>query len=227
MPGTFYLGMIQRAFATQKGMFSCYADDPPLPLLYGSPYSLYRFRIDTQDTRFETFDFADNIAALGVAIRSNTIGLVCVFDGGLHQMFRSHRFDFLANESLHPMQFNEVIGKMFFDQTVLDERACQVTYFWNTPLRSVIAMTHTSRFYDPYLEANNDPKRYAIMVGRHTFSDPSTIVSEDGKQTFTSLQDKNGAFLRFAVTDEEVQKARSDSNQTVRGPLDPAWRQKP
>lgn len=227
MPGTFYLGMMQRTFATKKWMFSCYAYDPPYLPLYGSPYSLYRFRIDTRDTRFEAFDFADNIAVLGAAIRSNNIGLVCVFDGGLHRRFRSHHFDFLANESLHPMQFNEVIGKIFFDQTVLDERACQVTYFWNKPLHSVVAMTHTSRSYNPYLEANNDPKRYALMVGRHTFIDPRLIVLEDGKQVFTSLKDQNGAFLRYAVTDEEIEAARRDPNQKVLGPLDAALRHKP
>jgi hypothetical protein len=219
--------MMQRAFATKKGMYSCFADDPPYPSLYANPYSFYRFRIDTRDARFEAFDFADNIAVLGAAIRSNNVGLICVFDGGLHKTFRSHHFEFLANEELHPMQFNEVIGKIFFDQTVLDTRACQVTYFWNAPLHSVIAMTHTSRFYDPYLEANNDPKRYAVMVGRHTFSDPNTIVSEDGKRVLTSLTDHKGAFLRYAVTDEEIEAARNDPNQTIRGPLSAAWRQKP
>ena len=220
MPGTFYLGMLQRTFATKKGMFSCFEDDPPYPPLYGRLYSLYRFRIDTRDTRFESFGFADNIAVLGVAFRTNNIGIVCVFDGSLHRTFRSHAFAFLTNELLHPMQFGEVTGKIFFDQTVLDERACQVTYFWNEPLRSVIAMNRTSRFYDPYLEANYDPKRYALMVGRYTSSDPSTIVSEDGKGVFTSLKDHNGNFLRFAVTKEEIEAARNNPN------LVSAWRPK-
>src|SRR6185295_8815541 len=41
LPGTLYLGMIQRAFATGKGMVSCYAGDPPIPeFFYGEPYSL-------------------------------------------------------------------------------------------------------------------------------------------------------------------------------------------
>jgi hypothetical protein len=159
MPGTLYLGMIQRTFATKKGMVSCYANDPPISLVYGSPFSLYRFHIDTKDTRFETFDFTDNIAVLGAAITSGNVGFICVFDGGLHRQFRSHEFHFLANESLHPMQFNEVVGRIFYDQTTLDPRACEVTYYWNRPLHFVVAQTHTSRSYNPYLEANNDPSR--------------------------------------------------------------------
>ena len=201
-------------------------NDPPYSLLYGAPYSLYRFRIDTRDPRFEVFDYVDNVAVLGTSICSNNIGLVCVFDGGLHRAFRSHHFDFLSGELLHPMQFNEVIAQIFFDQTVLDQRACQVTYFWNARLNAVIAMTGTSRFYNPYLEANSDRKRYAAMVAQYTFSDPATIMSEGGK-LFTLLKDHSEAFLRFAVTEEEIEVARSDPNQVVRGPLSAAWRQKP
>jgi hypothetical protein len=65
------------------------------------------------------------------------------------------------------------------------------------------------------------------MVGRYTFSDPSTIVSDDGKSIFTSLKNHHGAFLRYAVTDEEIEGARRDPNQVVRGPLSAKWRQKP
>ena len=226
MPGTTYLGMIQRAFAMRKGMFSCYASDPPIPAFYEEPYSLYRFRIDTRDARFEAFDFIDNIPVLGTAIRSDNIGIICVFDGGLHRTFRARHFDYLINEALHPVQFNEVVGKIFFDQTVLDTQANQITYFWNKPLHSVISMMHTARSYDPYLEENNDRGRYAYMVGRLTYADPGTLFSEDG-QVFSTLTDANGDFLRYAVTDEEIEAARNDPTRQVRGPLDAAWRNKP
>ena len=63
------------------------------------------------------------------------------------------------------------------------------------------------------------------MVGRHTFSDPEAMISEDGR-VFTSLKDHKGAFLRYAVTEEEIEAARNDPNQTIRGPLSVTWRQK-
>jgi hypothetical protein len=226
MPGTTYLGTMQRAFSTKKGMASCYVSDPPFPGIYEKPYSLYRFRIDPRDSRFEAFDFIDNISVMGAAIRSNNIGIVCVYDGGLHRRFRAHHYDFLANQSLHPVQFNEVVGKIFFDQTVLDSRANEITYFWNKTLHSVIAMMQTPRSYDPYLEENNDRERYAYMIGRLTYSDPSKMFSADGR-VFSSLTDQNGAFLRYAVTDEEIEAARNDPHRKVREPLDAAWRNKP
>jgi hypothetical protein len=227
IPGTLYLGMIQRTFAMKKGMLSCYADDPFEPSLFARPYSFYRFRIDTSDNRFETFDFIDNVAVLGAAIRSGDIGLICLFDGGLHRQFRSPRYKFLADEALHPMQFNELVGRIFYDQTVIDERALTVTYYWNEKLRSVIAMHHAPRPYDPYLATNNDLRRYAAFIARYTSLDPDEIVSEHGERVFTSLEDHNGAFLRFAVTDDEIEAAKSDPNQVLRGPFDHARRQKP
>ena len=90
-------------------MVACYAGDPPFPeFFYGAPYSLYRYRIDTRDARFEAFDFTDSPVALGVAFRSGNFGAICIFDGGIHRRFRSPHYDFLAGEALHPMQFGEV-----------------------------------------------------------------------------------------------------------------------
>jgi hypothetical protein len=61
LPGTLFLGMAERAYATGKAMVCCYSSDPPVPeFFYEVPYSLYRFRIDTRDDRFEAFDFTDS-----------------------------------------------------------------------------------------------------------------------------------------------------------------------
>lgn len=82
--------MIQRAFATNKGMVSCYAGDPAFAeFFYAEPYSLYRFRIDPADSCFEAFDFFDNPAILGVGFRTGTLGVICLFDSGLHRRFRA------------------------------------------------------------------------------------------------------------------------------------------
>lgn len=193
--GTTYLGMMQRAFAMKKCMYACYRGDPPLPeYSYGPPYSLYRFRIDTRDAKTETFDFKDNVAILGAALRTGTFGVICVFDGGLHHRFRSHWLHFLADKALHPHQFNEVVGRIFYDQTVLDPDATEVTYFWNRPLNAVIAMTHTSRNYNPYLQANHNISESARFIAHYVGGDPSTLLSKNKKSVLTSLQNRNGRF---------------------------------
>jgi hypothetical protein len=226
IPGTYYLGILERAFAMKKQMLSCYADDPPALSSYSAPYSLYRFLIDTRDTRFEPFDFADNLFVLGTAFRSGNTGLICLFDGGLHRRFRAHRFASLSSKALHPMQFNEVVGRMFYDQTVVEQNAQAVTYFWNPLLKAVIAMTRWPRFADPYIQENHDLKRYASFIGRHTFSDPASVVTNDG-EVFTVLWDENEQFMPYAVSDEEVMQALRNPRRRAVGPTASKWRQQP
>jgi hypothetical protein len=197
--GTTYLGILQRAFAMKKGMYACYSGDPPIPeYFYDAPYSLYRFRIDTRDPKTETFDFKDNVAVLGAALRTGNFGVICIYDGGLHRRFRSHWMGFLQGKALHPHQFSEVAGRIFYDQTVLDPEACEVSYFWNRPLNSVVAMTKTPRNYDPYRQENHDVNECAKFLSRFMGgADPASLLSSDGKHVRSALTDSRGRFSTY------------------------------
>lgn len=224
IPGIAYLGIFERSFANKKSMLSCYLTDPPLTEFYNAPYSLYRFKI-AEIEKAERFDYMDSPIVLGAALRTGNLGFVCLFDGGLHRRFRSHRFVNLFPQTLHPMQFSEAAARIFFDQTVLDERAARVTYYWNPDRHAVIAKTLSPRFYNPYLQEKFDPKLLAEFIGRFTQSDPKTLLV--GDREFTSLWDENGDFLHFAVTPEDIEAAQSNPNRTTIGPADPKWRTGP
>ncbi|MDP9052412.1 MAG: HNH endonuclease [Acidobacteriota bacterium] len=205
IPGTHFTGIMQRAFALRKNMHACYLDDPPDLSRYSEPYSLYRVRIHTREPQFSQFDFKDNVAITGTALRSRSLGLICLFDGGLHRRFRGKRFEGLLGETLHPVQFDEVVGRIFYDQTVLDERACRVQYDWNRPLNAVIAQNQSPRFYYPYLQQQHDIRRYAAIVGQYTSSDPSQIVPDpDKEQTVTYLWDADGHFYQYPISGDEL-----------------------
>ena len=222
--GTTYVGMLERAYAMRKEMFACYLTDPPIPeLFYRAPYSIYLVEIDTRDDRFEAFDFIDNTATVGVAFRTGNLGIICNFDGGLHRSFRYWRFEHLLNEKLHPLQFNELAARVFYDQSVLHPGAVKVQYYWNKPLRAVIAQTLTPRGFDPYLAENHDPKRLAQITGRYTSTNPADLVTDDGR-VFTNLEDQNGDFMKFPVTPEELAVARADPHRVTFGPIDDKWR---
>ncbi|MER8542272.1 hypothetical protein NKH17_22945 [Mesorhizobium sp. M1334] len=226
LDGMLYAAMFMRCFATNKGMFSCHLGDPPVPeFFYEAPYSLYRFRIDERDGRFESFDFLNNAVVGGVALRSGSVGLICLFDGGLHRRYLSERYRYLHGRALHPKQFVELSAHLFYDQTVLHEDAQKVTYYWNEPLRAVVAQTNTPRTWNPYLQEYHDPERHAHMLGFYTQQDPKDILSEDGR-LFTSLKRLDGTFLPFAVTEEELAIARGDPTLQVRPPADPAIRRR-
>lgn len=223
MPGVAYLGMIQRAYAMRKDMYSCYLTDPPFPEFFGPPYTLYVVEIDTRDGRFEPFDFADNLMTLGASLRTGNLGLICAFDGGVHRQFRLHRFQHLICEKLHPIQFGELAARIYYDHTVLHDDALRVQYYWNKPLNAVVAQTQTPRSVDPFLAEHHDPERLATFIGRGTYADPKTILHESGG-IFTCLEDHEGNFLRSAVTEEEIEAARRDPQQILSGPLDSKWR---
>jgi hypothetical protein len=208
--GTTFLGFVERTFAVRKGMYSCYGSDPPIPeFFYGPPYSLYRFKIDTRDSALEMFDFKDNPVVLGVAMRTGNFGVICVYDGGLHRDFRSQWLHFLTGKSLHPQQFNEVVGRVFYDQTVLDPEANEITYYWNRPLKAIVAVTQTPRRYNPYLKKNYDASRCAQFVARFVNAEPSALLSKDGKHVLSGLTDKTGKFRRYPIK----RRVRSDNSR--------------
>ncbi|MGA2491469.1 MAG: hypothetical protein ABSF67_00810 [Roseiarcus sp.] len=208
LPGLLYTGMLLRCFAHGKLMRACHVDDPSMPLrLLGPAYSLYIHEIDRRDDRFESFDFVDNSLIAGAAIRSGDVGMICLFDGGLHARFLSDRYSYLDGHPLHPMQFNELTARIFYDQTLLDPPACRVTYYWNEPLNAIFAETSGSADLGPYRRDLHDPALLARMLGFYTCQEPEDLLFEDGR-TFTALQRPDESFMPFAVTPEEIETAR-------------------
>jgi hypothetical protein len=199
-----------RCEALEKNMYACFLDDPPIPeFFYKEPYSIYRFQIDCRDSRLDQFDFRDNLLIGGAAMRTHDAGFICLYDGGLHQRFRSAHYKYLSGKRLHPIQFSELCALFFYDQTVLHEEARQVQYYWNEPLQAVVAQSRTPRNFDPYLHDNHDMDRLGAMLGYHLALDPKEILTQDGGR-FTSLQRKDGSFLPHPVTEAESQSARKD-----------------
>jgi hypothetical protein len=222
-----YVGLFERAYATEKGMLTCFADEEAFDLPYRKPYSLYRYRIDPHGS---AFDYFDAVAVNGIALRSGNLGLICLFDGGLHGIYRSDHFSSLKKETLHPLQFNELAGRIFYDQTVLDPNARVNTFYWNEILNSVVAQVHLPRGRNPYLQENDDPLRFAVMIGRLTFCDPNDVIwrGENGEIVgYNSvLFNCDGGFYRYPSSEEEIAAAKADPRLKMRS-MDISWRMDP
>ncbi|TXM74206.1 HNH endonuclease [Methylobacterium sp. WL69] len=212
MPGAAYLGLFQRAFATGRDMMACYIDDPADTEFYEPPFSLYRVKIDVRDTAAEAFDFVDDPFVLGAAIRLGTLGLICLFDGGLHRDFRAMHFPYLESESHHPVQFAETAGLIFYDGTVMHEQARGFQTFWSPALASVVAVNETPRSFDPYMMANHDPRRLARYLGRVLSQDPAEILDSEGN-FFSTILEPGGGFFRYPVTEDEIAAHRRDPHR--------------
>jgi hypothetical protein len=207
LSGLLYSGMFLRCLARGKEMLASHPDQLMPLRIFGPPYSLYLHEIDLRDERFESFNFMDNTFVAGAAIRGGNVGMICLFDGGLHRSFLSARYAYLDGHPLHPMQFNELAARIFYDQTVLDPEARQVTYHWNKSHNAIFAETSGSPDIGPYREDLHDPMRQARMLGYYTLQEPDDLLFEGGR-TFTALQWPDGSFMPFAVTPEEIKAAR-------------------
>jgi hypothetical protein len=167
-----YAGMLVRCLARSKKMLACHADQLTPLRVFGPPYSLYFHEIDLRDERFESFDFMDNPVAAGAAIRSGNVGMICLFDGGLHRSFLSARYAYLDGHPLHPMQFNELAARIFYDQTLLDPKSCRAIFYWNKSNNVVLAVTSGSPDIGPYRRDLHDPMLLASMLGYYQYAEP-------------------------------------------------------
>ena len=203
-PGFSFLAIFLNAYALRKGFYSCYLDDPPLTEMYGSPFSLYRFRIDTRHTQ-GTYDYIDNAVSLSAAIRFDDVGFICLFDGGLHKRWLGHRHSFIGSNPLHPVQFRELAALMYYDQSVLEPAACKVQYYWNRLLKGVIAQTHVQRFSNPYMAEHHDPERLLACISHYTGLEPNVLRIDANGEVRSTLVNQDGSFFKYPVTNDEIE----------------------
>lgn len=214
--------MILRAETAETAIASWPFRRPFMAEMASAPYSAYVFEIDTSDERFGAFDYIDNPGCCGIALRVGRLGFVCVFDGGHHARQLQYRVSKLYEHALHPLQFQEAVARIFYDQTCLRPEAEALTYFWNEVARMIVVTTDVGDG-QAYGEELHDPARLAEFLGRYTFHDPRDMVSADGARNWTSLFDDQGVFQRVAITDDEIAAARADPEKIVL-PIDAAWR---
>lgn len=222
-PGFGYLGVLLNAYALNKGCYSCYLDDPAWPALYGPPFSLYRFRIDTRSTH-GAYDYSDNAIGLSAAIRFDDIGLICLFDGGLWRRWLGYRTEFIGDKPLHPVQFRELAALMYYDQSVLDPSARGVQYYWNRPLNSVIAQTMVPRFLNPYRDEHHDPERRLACVAHYTGVKLDALRGDAPGEIRSTLFNEDGSFFSYPVTENEIASLPSNAIHLPPGQRQKGWR---
>ncbi|MEO1017952.1 MAG: hypothetical protein AAFY56_09690, partial [Pseudomonadota bacterium] len=166
MPYMTWLGLYMSAYAHGKNAWSCYHGDLPARSFYGPSYSLYRFRIDDQGQPLERFDFNDHYMANGVSMRLGDLGLICLYDDGLHKRWRGHRFEAFTQSWAHSLQFTEIVGRMYYDQLMRHPRALLYTTYWNDRFDAVITCNHWTRHEDPYWGIGDNPELYLETMNR-------------------------------------------------------------
>ncbi len=89
----------------------------PTEFLGNVAWSIYRFRCYEYEDFRQNFDFSDSIQTLTIAMRMGPVGVIaCLQDNNAHeQMSSGHLQQF--THPLHPIQFRELMSRIFYDQT--------------------------------------------------------------------------------------------------------------
>lgn len=75
--------------------------------------SILVFPVQQHPERAQRFMYRDDLNYGCIAVRLDTVGLICVMDGGAQERFAGEVFPRLFHHNLHPLQFEELTAKVF------------------------------------------------------------------------------------------------------------------
>ncbi|WP_322007150.1 hypothetical protein [Paraburkholderia tropica] len=75
--------------------------------------SILVFPVQQHPSAEHRFMYRDDIVHGCIAIRLDTVGLICVADGGAQERLAEAVFPKLFNHNLHPLQFEEICARVF------------------------------------------------------------------------------------------------------------------
>jgi hypothetical protein len=76
------------------------------------PYSIFLFKVDNDE---KEFGYRDEINTLTLALRIKDFGLIiCFQDNGANGQYHRETIEKINNQTLHPIQFEEFSGKVFY-----------------------------------------------------------------------------------------------------------------
>ncbi|CAN5229942.1 hypothetical protein BH09BAC6_BH09BAC6_23580 [soil metagenome] len=85
-----------------------------LPLSFDEfkPYSVFLFKVDNNE---QEFGYRDEINTLTFSLRIKDFGLIiCLQDNGANKLYHREVAERIADEVLHPIQFEEFCGRVFY-----------------------------------------------------------------------------------------------------------------
>ncbi|VWC65464.1 hypothetical protein BLA39750_00130 [Burkholderia lata] len=82
------------------------------------------------------FSYRDELRFGAIALRLDTVGIICVFDGGAQERLAQETFPKLFEHSLHPLQFEELTAKVIAKASTFQRTPFYVTSFGPNGIRS-------------------------------------------------------------------------------------------
>jgi hypothetical protein len=102
------------------------------------PWSVFIFKLQKNGQTKLDFDFKDDIFSLNIAIRMGDIGVIaCLQDNNSQEQIFEDEFRKIKKHSLHPMQFNELIARIFYKESLRNRIPKYMTFLGKDHLEIV------------------------------------------------------------------------------------------
>lgn len=165
------------------------------------PWSIFIFQIQKNKERKLNFDYKDNIPLLSVAIRMDDIGIIaCLQDNNISEKFFQKEFKKLQKKLLHPIQFDELIAKIFYQRSLLN-RTPKYISISNGPQLEIISLPlqgfSTNPIYDKW-----NVKDYARFLSLF-LKLPYENCYKSPNKFFTILYNEKGRFKNLIIGKEK------------------------
>ena len=161
------------------------------------PFSLFLFKVDNNE---EEFGYRDEINTLTFSLRIKDFGLIiCLQDNGANKMYHREVLSKIENEVLHPIQFEEFCGRVFYSAYLFNRLpeynilpVNNEIYIEAMPLRGISAKplfdTWNNKTYGQVLE--NFWKNWGFLL---------LEIIKDPEHPMSFLFDANGNFTDAAT----------------------------
>lgn len=128
--------------------------------------SILVFQVQEHPNPAYRFMYRDDFHYGCIAIRLNTVGIICITDGGAQERLAKEIFPRLFEHSLHPLQFEEITARVFMKARTLTRKAQYISS--QSPNQTMILQMPLSRFSESRLFGDYDHKGYAHMLADFT-----------------------------------------------------------
>ena len=132
------------------------------------------------------FMYRDDLEYGCIAMRLDTVGLICVTDGGAQERLAEETMPRLFQHNLHPLQFEEVCAKVFTKARTLNRTPKYITAFSNG--RTEIIQMPLSGISDKPIFDDWDQELYGEILASFT-NMPLEVISPGNGKVMTWIED--------------------------------------
>lgn len=121
------------------------------------PWSIFIFQIQEYGKNKLNFDFKDSLFLLTIAVRMGDIGIIgCLQDNNSQERIFKNYFRKIQKIALHPIQFNELIAKVFYKESLCNRTSKYVTSLGKDHLEVIsipLQGLSSKPIYDDWIQA--------------------------------------------------------------------------